>query len=151
MAATDITAKDTVVKGVNSLNNFTRSEAHLVDANEAVGLLTIATHNLFTIPKGNMLTALKVVALAAVTSDGSATVQFKASIDGVAEALHGTAIAVANFTAGDVYVLPVSAIKGYDSAKDTIIQAVVGAAALTSLKILVIAEFVPVVEFLTAG
>ena len=80
MAATDITAKETIVKGVNSPNNYIRSEARLIDGAENAGLLTVETHSLFVIPKGNMLTGLKVVALAAVTSDGSATLQFKAKI-----------------------------------------------------------------------
>lgn len=150
MAATDITAKATLVKGVNSLNNFTRSEAHLIDGSEHAGILTVATHNLFVIPKGNMLTGLKVVALSAVTSDGSATVQFKANINSTAEAIH-TAIAVANLAAGDVHVLPVAAIKGYDADHDTTIQLTVAVAALTALKVLVVAEYIPVVEFMTAG
>lgn len=150
MAATDITAKETIVKGVNSPNNYIRSEARLIDGAENAGLLTVETHSLFVIPKGNMLTGLKVVALAAVTSDGSATLQFKASINSTAEAIH-TAIAVANLAKGDVHVLPVAAIKGYDADNDTTIQLTVAVAALTALKVLVVAEYIPVVEFMTAG
>lgn len=150
MAATDITAKETIVKGVNSPNNYIRSEARLIDGAENAGLLTVETHSLFVIPKGNMLTGLKVVALAAVTSDGSATLQFKANIGDAAEAVH-TAIAVANLAKGDVHVLPVAAIKGYDADNDTTIQLTVGVAALTALKVLVVAEYIPVVEFMTAG
>lgn len=150
MAATDITAKETIVKGVNSPNNYIRSEARLIDGAENAGLLTVETHSLFVIPKGNMLTGLKVVALAAVTSDGSATLQFKAKIGAAAEAVH-TAIAVADLAKGDVHVLPVAAIKGYDADADTTIQLTVGVAALTALKVLVVAEYIPVVEFMTAG
>jgi len=150
MAATDITAKETLVKGVNSPNNYIRSEARLIDGAENSGLLTVETHSLFVIPKGNMLTGLKVVALAAVTSGGSATLQFKASISDTAEAIH-TAIAVANLAKGDVHVLPVTAIKGYDAEADTTIQLTVAVAALTALKVLVVAEYIPVVEFMTAG
>lgn len=151
MAATDITAKETIVKGVNSPNNYIRSEARLIDGAENAGLLTVETHSLFVIPKGNMLTGLKVVALAAVTSDGSATLQFKAKIGDAAEAVNGTAIAVANLAKGDVHVLPVAAIKGYDADNDTTIQLTVAVAALTALKVLVVAEYIPVVEFMTAG
>lgn len=150
MAATDITAKETIVKGVNSPNNYIRSEARLIDGAENAGLLTVETHSLFVIPKGNMLTGLKVVALDAVTSDGSATLQFKAKIGDTAGAIH-TAIAVANLAKGDVHVLPVAAIKGYDADADTTIQLTVAVKPLTALKVLVIAEYIPVVEFMTAG
>ena len=150
MASADITAKDTVVKGVNSPNNYLRTVAHLLDGSEHSGILASDTHSLFVIQKGNMLTGLKVVALADTTSSGSATVQFKASINSVAEALH-TAIGKADLAAGDVVVIPVETIKGYDPSYDTVVQMTVGTAALTALKLLVFAEYLPVAEFITAG
>ena len=151
MAAADIKAKDTLVKGVNSMNNYIRSQAHLIDGTEHPGILDDDTHDLFTIPKGNMLTGLKLVALGATTSDGSATVQFKAKAgSGNAEAIH-TAIAVADLAAGDVFACDVQKIKAYDPDNDIIIQMAVGTADLTASKIFVIVEYVPVVEFLNAG
>ena len=150
MASVDITGFDTVVKGVNSPNCYIRSEAHLIDGSEYSGILAVETHSLFTIPAGNALTALKVCALADTASDGSATVQFKAKIGASAEAIH-TAIGKADLAAGDVVDLPVVKIKGYDASAATVIQLTVGTAALTALKLLVIAEYIPVKEFMTAG
>ena len=63
MASADITAKDTVVRGVNSPNNYVRSEAHLIDGTENAEILAADTHSLFKLPKGTMLTALKICAL----------------------------------------------------------------------------------------
>jgi len=151
MAATDITGKLTLVKGVNSLNNYTRSQAHLIDGSEHAGILTVETHDLFSIPKGNMLTGLKIVALVNSLSAGGATVQFKAKIGAAAESINATAIGKADLAAGDVVVLPVEKIKGYDVENDTVIQLTVGTAALTQLKLFVIAEYIPVLEFMTMG
>jgi len=150
MAGVDITAKDTVVKGVNSPNNYIRSEAHLIDGAENSGILAAETHDLFKIGAGNALTALKVVSLADTTSSGSATVQFKVKIGANAEALH-TAIGKADLAAGDVVDLPVGKIKAYDASNDTVIEVTVGTADLTALKLLVIAEYIPVKAFMTAG
>ena len=150
MASADITTKDTLVKGVNSMNCYVRSEAHILDGVENPGILAADTHNLFVIPKGNALVGLKIIALGATTSGGSATIQFKASINSVAEALH-TAIGKADLAAGDVVSVDVEKIKGYDPDYDTIVQMTVGTAALTAVKLLVIAEYIPVLEFMTAG
>ena len=150
MASADITTKDTIVKGVNSENNYVRSEAHILDGTENSGILAADTHDLFVIPKGNALVGLKVIALASTTSGGSATVQFKAKIGASAEAIH-TAIGKADLAAGDVVNIPVEKIKGYDGSDATVIQLTVGTAALTALKLLVIAEYIPVKEFMTAG
>lgn len=150
MTSADITGLDTTVKGVNSTNNYIRSVAHIIDGGENPGILAVDTHSLFVIPKGNALTGLKIIALADTTSSGSATVQFKASINGTAEAIH-TAIGKADLAAGDVSVFDVLKIKGYDADYDTIIQMTVATAALTAVKLLVIAEYIPVTEFMTAG
>lgn len=150
MAAADITAKDTLVKGVNSMNQYTRYKAHLIDGTEHSGILASDTHDLFTIPKGNMLTGLKLVAKADTTSSGSATVQFKAKIGSTAEAIH-TAIGKGDLATGDVFACDVQKIKAYDPDNDIIIQMTVGTAALTALKLFVIVEYIPVDEFLNAG
>ena len=152
MASADITGKDTLVKGVNSPNYYVQSEAHLIDGTEEPGVLASDTHDLFKIAKGNMLTGLKVCALANTTSEGSATVQFKAKVgSAAAEAINGTAIGKADLQAGDVVCIPVEKIKGYDAEGDVLIQLTVGTAALTAVKLLVVAEYIPVTQFLTAG
>ena len=150
MASADITAKDTLVKGVNSLTNYTRSEAHILDGSENAGILAADTHSLFELPAGSMLTALKVLALDDTASSGSATVQFKAKIGASAEALH-TAIGKADLAEGDVVNIPVEKVCAYDADNPIVIQMTVGTAALTAVKLLVVAEYIPVVEFMTAG
>nr|DAH45641.1 MAG TPA: hypothetical protein [Caudoviricetes sp.] len=148
--AADITAKYTHVKGVNSMNNYVRSEAHLLDGKEHSGILDTETHDLFVLPEGVMLTGLKVVSLANTESSGAATVQFKLKLDGAAEAV-GAAIGKGDLQTGDTVVLPVEKIKAYDPEGSGVIQMTVGTAALTTFKVLVIADYVPVHEFLTNG
>lgn len=151
MAAADITAKDTVVKGVNSLNNYTRFEAHLLDGTEHPGILAADTHDLFKIPAGNAVTGITIVSLDTATSSGSATATFKAKVGTAdAEALH-SAVALADLAAGDTAKFLTTKIKGYAADAETLIQLTVGTAAFTKLKLLVIVEYVPVVEFMTAG
>ena len=48
-------------------------------------------------------------------------------------------------------MIPVEKIKGYDPDYDTIIQMTVGTAALTAVKLFVVAEYIPVYDFMTAG
>lgn len=152
MASADITGNDTRVKGVNSPNNYVQSEAHLLDGEEFAGILAADTHDLFKIGAGNALTGLKVCVLANTTSEGSATVQFKAKVgSGAAEAINGTAIGKADLQAGDVVSIPVEKIKAYDGTDETLIQMTVGTAALTAFKVLVVAEYIPVKQFITAG
>ena len=151
MAAEDITGKDTVIKGVNSPNNYVRSVAHLIDGTEHAGILAVDTHDLFRIPKGNMLKGLTILALDSATSSGAATIQFKAKTGSSAEAVNATAIGVANLAKGDAIAIPVEKIKAYDPENDIIIQMTVGTAALTAIRILIVAEYLPVTEFLTAG
>ena len=150
MANADITANDTLIKGVNSFRNYLQSEAHLIDGGEYAGILATGTHDLFKIPAGNMLVGLSIVALGDTASSGEATVQFKAKIDSAAENI-GDAIGKADLAAGDVVTLTVSKIKGYNAENDIVIEMTVGVAALTGLKLFVIANYVPVKEFITAG
>jgi len=152
MASADITGKDTVVRGVNSPNNYIRSEAHLIDGTENAGVLAADTHSLFKLPKGTMLTGLKICALGNTTSAGSATLQFKAKIGtAAAEAINASAIGKADLQAGDVVCIPVDKIKTYDTDNETVVQLTVATAALTALKLIVVAEYIPVTEFMTAG
>lgn len=152
MASADITAKDTVVRGVNSPNNYVRSEAHLIDGTENAEILAADTHSLFKLPKGTMLTGLKICALENTASSGSATLQFKAKVgDSAAEAINSSAIAKADLQKGDVVCIPVEKIKTYDADNGAVVQLTVGTADLTALKLLVVAEYIPVTEFMTAG
>lgn len=152
MASADITANDTVVRGVNSPNNYVRSEAHLIDGTENAGILAADTHSLFKIPKGTMLTGLKICALENTASSGSATLQFKAKIgSAAAEAINSSAIGKADLQKGDVVCIPVDKIKTYDADTETVVQLTVATADLTALKLLVVAEYIPVTEFMTAG
>ena len=150
MASADITTKDTLVKGVNSMNNYVRSEAHILDGVENSGILAQDTHDLFVIPAGNALVGLKVIALSSTTSSGSATVQFKAKVGTETATAVGSAIAKANLAAGFVQNLAVATL-AYSDTAGTTIEMTVGTAALTAVKLLVIAEYIPVHEFMTAG
>ena len=202
MASADITTKDTIVKGVNSENNYVRSEAHILDGTENSGILAADTHDLFVIPKGNALVGLKVIALASTTSGGSATVQFKAKVGTETATAVGSAIAKANLAAGFVHNLAVATLAysatadttssgsatvtfkakvgtetatavgsaigkanlaagfvqnlavatlAYSATAGTTIEMTVGTAALTAVKLLVIAEYIPVDMFMNAG
>ena len=150
MASADITSKDTLVKGVNSEVNYVRSEAHIIDGTENSGVLAQDTHDLFVIPAGNALVGLKVVALADTTSSGSATVTFKAKVGTETATAVGSAIAKANLATGFVQNLSVATL-AYSATADTKIEMTVGTAALTAVKLLVIAEYIPINMFMTAG
>lgn len=150
MASADITNKDTHVRGVNSPNNYIRSEAHLIDGVENPGILAQDTHDLFVLPKGNALVGLKIIALDSTTSSGSATVTFKAKVGTETATAVGSAIAKANLAAGFVHNLAVATL-AYSTTADTTIQMTVGTAALTAAKLLVIAETIPIEMFMTAG
>ena len=150
MASADITSKDTLVFGVNSTNNYVHSEAHIIDGVENPGVLAQDTHDLFKIPAGNALVGLKIVALDSTTSSGSATVTFKAKVGTETATAVGSAIAKANLAAGFVHNLAVATL-AYSGTADTTIEMTVGTAALTAVKLLVIAEYIPVDMFMTAG
>lgn len=150
MASADITTKDTLVKGVNSTTNYIRSEAHILDGVENPGIMAADTHDLFVIPAGNALVGLKVIALDSTTSGGSATVTFKAKVGTETATAVGSAIAKANLAAGFVHNLAVATL-AYSGTAGTTIEMTVGTAALTAVKLLVIAEYIPVEMFMTAG
>ena len=151
MASADITAKDTAVKGVNSPSNYTRSAAHLIDGGEFPGILDVDTHDICKLPAGAAVTGITVISLDSAASSGSATAQFKLKVgDSSAEALH-TAIGKADLAAGDVAKYSVAKIKGYEADKEPLLQLTVGTAAFTALKLLVIVDYIPATEFITAG
>ena len=149
MADVDITAKDTRVNGILSDEIYVKQEAHVIDFVE-LGVNGTGTHDLFKLAPGDALVGLTVIVLDAVTSDGSATVQFKAKFNASAEALKD-AIAKADLAKGDVIAIPVPGVKGYDADYGAVIQATVGTADLTAGKAMLIASVVPAKQFQTRG
>jgi len=150
MAATDITASVVRLKGTNSQTNYKQMDAYIIDAAENAGLLTVATHELVTIPAGRVLTGIKAILIGAATSDGSATAQFKYKVGSeTAEAINGTAYAVAAMTAGKVYNLPLQAVSAYSATETANIELVVAVAAFTALKFALFVETIPLDSFLT--
>ena len=152
MAAKDITGSVLVLKGVNSEQNYTRSLSVVIDGADEADLLTVATHSLIKIPAGNMISGIKVLPLASATSAGAATLQFLAKVgSGTAEAINGTALALAALAAGKVHNLNLSSVKGYSETDDTVIQMTVGTADFTALKFMIFVEYIPVSNFLNRG
>ena len=151
MADADITAKDTLVKGVNSTNNYVRSEAHLIDGVEDSGILAIGTHDLFVIPKGNLLVNLRAVALADTASSGVTRINFAVKFVGGTSTALGTPVVKGSVATGDEIALSITGMKAYDADNGLIVQLTAGTTALTAFKALVIAEYIPVTEFITAG
>ena len=150
MAATDVTNQVKRLNGVNVNTNHVRTDAYIIDAAEAAGLLTIETHSLAVVPAGYAVTGLKVVSLETATSTGASTLQFKLKHGSAAAEAIGSANALAAFTSGDVLSLAPAGILAYgDSA--VVVQATVGAVAFTKLKFLLMVEMVPVLNFLTRG
>lgn len=147
----DITEFEMRVPGVNQDTHFQKQNAYLIDCEEHSGVLTVGTHDLVKLNKGDMLTKLRIVVLKSAASSGSATIQFKAKFNSTAENIHANAFAIANLCSGDVYDIPVSTIKGYDEEYPPVIQMSVGTDALTAFKFLLIAETIPVHEFLNKG
>lgn len=150
MAATDVTNQVKRLNGVNVNTNHVRTDAYIIDAAEAAGLLTVETHSLAVVPAGYAVTGLKVVSLETATSSGSATLQFKLKHGTDAAAAIGSANALAALTAGDVLCLNTSGILAYGDS-EVVVQATVGTAAFTKLKFLLMVEMVPVLDFLTMG
>lgn len=151
MAATDVTASTIRQNGANQDTNYTKTDAYIIDASVAAGLLTVATHSLVKVPKGNMITGVKVVALDTATSGGAATLQFLAKVGAAAAEALNSALALAAMAAGKVHNIPVSSVTAYSGTDETVIQITVGTAAFTALKFMLFVEYIPVTEFLNRG
>ena len=148
----DITNYDTRINGVNQDTMFVREEAHLIDFEEHSEIMETGTHDLFMIPAGEAAIALRIVCIEDVASSGSATLKLHLKYgDDSASDVNSSAIAKANLASGFVHYLPVSGIKGYKSDVPCKVQATVGGAALTGGKIVVIADTIPILDFLTNG
>jgi hypothetical protein len=146
----DLTNRNYQVPGVNSDTNYLKQRAFMLDLGDAA-IAAVDTHDFATIPAGEAIANLRIVVLEAVTSSGSGTLQFKASFNKVAEALHQSALAVANLAAGDVHNVAVAGVKGVDMAYEGVLQLTVGSAALTGGKVLVIVETLPAADFVRKG
>ena len=147
----DVTNTDFRANGVNQDTNFKKQHAFIIDCAEHAALLATGTHNIITLGKGDAVTKLRLFVLESAASGGSATVQFKLAFDNAAETINGTAVGVADLKAGDIIDMPVSKIKAFDAEKEGVLQFVVGTAALTAFKFMLIADTVPVNEFTTNG
>lgn len=147
----DITNKNLRIPGVNQDTAYIKQRSYLLDGAIDAAVLATGTHSIIALPKGEAVTKLRLVAIDAAASGGSATVQFKVAYGQTAEAINSTAVAVANLGAGDVYEFPVNGVKGYDAATGAVLQMTVGTAALTAAKFLLIVETLPVNEFMTMG
>jgi hypothetical protein len=147
----DITNKNIRVPGVNQDTNFIKQRSYCLNGSETPEVMSSGTHSIIAIPKGEAVTKLRVVALANTASGGSATLQFKVAVGGTVENINSSAVAIVNFAAGDVHDFPVNSIKSYDEANGAVIQLVVGSASLTSVKLLLVVETLPVAEFTKLG
>lgn len=152
MASTDLTGILARMKGTNSDTNYKQLDAYVVNAAENAGILTVETHDLVKVPAGKAVVGITAVLLSDATSEGSATLQFKAKVgSGTAEAVNGTAYAVAAMKSGKVYRLPFQAVSGYAEADATVIQITVAGAAFTALKFMLLVETIPLDSFLSRG
>ena len=147
----DVTNKNFRIPGVNQDTNFIKQRSYCLNGAEVPEILATGTHDVIALPKGEALIGLRVIALENTASDGSATLQFKVAIGEAAENINTSAVGIASLSAGDVYDWPVNGVKGYDDTSGAVIQLAVGSAALTAVKLLVIVETLPVVEFTKLG
>lgn len=140
----DITNKNISVPGVNSATNFIKQYAFELDMNTMSEIAATGTHDIAKLPDGEALVGLKIVVIEKATSGGAATAQFKVN----GNAIHSTALALAGLADGFTHNYNVSGIAAYG---ENTLQLVVGAAAYTGGKLLVIAETLPAKMFVTAG
>ena len=147
----DITAYDTIVKGVNSPNNYTRSEAHLIDGSEFSGIMASGYHSLFMLPKGAAITDIKIISLETAVSSGSPTLSIAVKFGDVDNVPLFTAIEKSVLAKGGVYHANVDKKYAYDPEVIPLIRLAIGTAAFTTLKFLLIIDYIPVNEFMTAG
>ena len=145
----DVTNKETRVPGVNQDTNYIRQEAHIIDA-AGLGVTAVGTHELFVVPQGGMLTNFRVAMLGAGSGSANANVKFQATVNGSAVELTSGA-AMAAYGSGACINIPVNGAVRDLVGSGAVIQMVVASAALIDFKALVIAESIPVEDYLTLG
>lgn len=145
----DVTNKETRVPGVNQDTNYIRQESHIIDA-AGLGVTAVGTHELFVVPRGGMLANFRLAMIGAGSGSANATVKFQATVNSSAVELT-SATAVTSFGSGACINTPVNGAVCDLVGSGAVIQMVVGSAALVDFKALVIAESIPVEDFLTLG
>lgn len=145
----DVTNMETKVPGVNQDTNYIRQEAHIIDA-AGLGVTAVGTHELFVVPAGGMLVNFRVAMLGAGSGSANANVKFQATVNGSAVDLTSGA-AMASFGSGACINAPVNGAVRDLVGSGAVIQMVVASAALIDFKALVIAESIPVEDYLTLG
>jgi len=135
MAATIITASLKPKPIDRSLESLAYDTAYVIDSQNPtfVGIETVATHDLVTIPKGDAFLSGKVIVTKAFTSGGSATLRFQingANLIGV--------IPKADLTVGEVFDLTLNdldatvGLTAYADSADITLDWVVATAAFTA-------------------
>lgn len=145
----NVTNKETRVPGVNQDTNYIRQESHIIDA-AGLGVTAVGTHELFIVPAGGMLTNFRMAMLGAGSGSSGATVKFAATVNSSSVDLT-SAIAVTSFGSGACINTAVNGAVRDLIGSGAVIQMVVASAALIDFKALVIAEGIPVDDYLTLG
>ncbi|MGN0878444.1 MAG: hypothetical protein ACI4WT_03175 [Oligosphaeraceae bacterium] len=142
----------TQIPRLNGINqeNYVRHEAFLVDLKEVSDAQAVGTHTIALLPRGSAVLGLKVVSLDAVTSSGSATLAFKVQIGAGTAAAIGGSLALSALAKGCGHAL--SAAGGVVHGDgDVRLQVTVGTAAVTGGRLMVVADTIPVSEYLENG
>lgn len=142
----------TQIRRLNGINqeNYVRHESFLVDLKEVSDAQAVGTHTIALLPRGSAVLGLKVVVLDAVTSSGAATLAFKAQVGVGTAAAVGGSLALSALAKGCGHALSAAGgvVQGDGDVK---LQMTVGTAALTGGRLMVIADTIPVSEYLENG
>lgn len=142
----------TQIPRLNGINqeNYVRHEAFLVDLKEVSDAQAVGTHTIALLPRGSAVLGLKVVVLDAVTSSGAATLAFKAQVGVGTAAAVGGSLALSSLAKGCGHALSVAGgvVQGDGDVK---LQMTVGTAAITGGRLMVVADTIPVSEYLENG
>lgn len=104
----------------------------------------VGTHNLIKVPKNKALIGFKIIVLADVTSAGAVTLQVKHGVANIT-----SAIAKASLVKGVVFNYPSQSIVTWNETADTTIDVIIGTAALTGGKVLLIPDLIDISEIVT--
>ena len=140
----DVTNRNFAVPGVNSVANYIESKAFEFDFANVADITAVGTHDVVKLEDDKAVVGLKVIVIDKATSSGSATLQFKVN----GSAVNSSAVALSALDAGYVHNFAVSGAKAYG---ENTLSIVVGTAAFTGGKLLVIVDTIPAKMFVTAG
>lgn len=147
----DITNQNIRVPGVNAAGSFVKQQSYVVDFATISGIAAIGTHDIIKLDKGDALVGVRVFAIEGVASSGAATLQLKLAFNGTAANINSSAVALAGLAKGFVQNFPVTGIKSFDNDYEGVIQMVVGTAAYTGGKLLLVVDTIPAEAFVTCG